>query len=413
MRILQINNFEDIRGGSDRVYQLTTQMLIGKGHEVATITCGEKSFDERKISILLEQNGYLSANPITTINNIRNFIYRPEVVDNFKLLAEKFQPEIAHLHIFYGQISSSILDVLNELKIPCVMTVHEYRMLCPISTMYTKNLGICEKCATGHKMHAVINSCNKNSMLASTLSALEAWVRDKNYSYTSLIDHFLMVSEFCLKKHIEYLPELAAKSSVLYNFINEKDIAPTPKTIEFNAPFLYAGRISHEKGVYLMCKAFSLRSNINLRIAGSGPLLAELQKQFKNYPNIKFLGKLGSTELKEELANAKFSIVPSEWYENNPMSILESFGVGTPVLGSAIGGIPELVKHGETGIQFQPSNLDSLLEALDIATKTTVSSREKMGRNAIALIRERHTEVKYYEKLINEYQKAIKWQISH
>ncbi|MCY4753423.1 glycosyltransferase [Pelomonas aquatica] len=407
MRILQINNFEDIRGGSDRVYQLTTRMLLDRGHEVATVACGDTSFEERKRSILLPPNGYFSANPVSTLKNIGQFIYRPATAKQVRELVQTFRPEIAHLHIFYGQLSSSILKALNDLKVPCIMTVHEYRMLCPISTMYTQPQGVCERCAGGSVRHAVTHRCNRNSVLASGLSALEAWVRDREFSYLSHIDHFLMVSEFCRNKHIEHLPEIRGKSSVLYNFVADRDIASSPTNIAADAPFLYAGRISHEKGVHLLCEAFSKRPHLGLRIAGSGPLADDLIRDYANSPNIVFLGKLESVQLKKELASAKFSIVPSEWYENNPMAILESFGVGTPVLGSCIGGIPELVIVGETGLQFPPSNLDLLLAALDAAAEISPIERDRMGKNAISLIQARHTESAYYEKLMCGYQTAI------
>jgi len=413
MRVLKLNNFEDIRGGSDRVYQLTARMLLDNGHEVATVACGDTSFDERKESVLLTQNGYVSANPISTLRNIRQFIYRPAAAQQVRELVKRFRPDVAHLHIFYGQLSSSVLATLSELGIPCVMTVHEYRMLCPISTMYTQRLGVCERCARGNVGNVITHRCNRGGLLASGLSAMEAWVRDRRYSYLSNIDHFLMVSEFCRNKHIEYLPSIERQSSVLYNFVSDQDVAAAPEPVSADAPFLYAGRLSHEKGVRLMCEAFSRRPGLQLRIAGTGPSLDELVRDYGTIANIKFLGKLDSANLKKELRSAKFSIVPSEWYENNPMAILESFGVGTPVLGAEIGGIPELVRSGETGFQFQPSSLDSLLAAVDHASEVSPTELRALGEKSISLIRERHSEDTYYEKLMAGYQRAIEWRYAH
>src|SRR5690349_15881836 len=138
MRVLQINNFEEIQGGSDRVFQLNTRILLDRGHEVATLACGEVSFDSRKHSVLLQRNGYLQSNPLATYRNIRNFFYRKEAASSIRTLVRDFRPDLAHLHIFYGQLSSAVLDALQGLGVPCVMTVHEYRMLCPISTMYAE-----------------------------------------------------------------------------------------------------------------------------------------------------------------------------------------------------------------------------------------------------------------------------------
>lgn len=408
MKILQLNNFEAIGGGSDRVYQLTTRMLLDRGHNVATLSCGEQSFDSRKTTILLPRNGYFNANPFRTLSNIRNFVYRPEAGAAIEDLVHLFKPDIAHLHIFYGQLSSSVIAALHHLHVPCVMTVHEYRLLCPISTLYTKRQGVCERCASGEKRHAIALRCNRDSLFASMLSAGESWVRDRYFNYLDHIAHFFMVSEFCRNKHAEYLPGIQRKSSVLYNFIGDRDVAETPERVAPDAPFLYAGRLSHEKGVALLCSAFRDRPHLRLRIAGDGPLAESLKTDFVDCANIEFLGKLNAAVLKQEMRQAKFSVVPSEWYENNPMSVLESFGAGTPVLGSNIGGIPELVLPGSTGLIFAPSEKASLLLALDEAHAMPAESRDSMGREALAMIRRRHSEAAYCDRLIGGYTDVIR-----
>lgn len=216
-----------------------------------------------------------------------------------------------------------------------------------------------------------------------------------------------MVSRFCLEKHAQYSSAIASKSSVLYNFVRDTDRSAQPQQVRPDAPFLYCGRMSREKGVALMCDAFAQRPQLELRIAGGGPLAAELRSRYAVNKNIKFLGKLDSPELKTELAAARFSIAPSEWYENNPMAILESFALGTPVLGAAIGGIPELVTPDNTGFLFSPSDLNSLLEALDKAAQTSCERRYAMGQMAIDLIRDKHSEPGYYEQLMRGYQRVL------
>ena len=410
MKILQINNFEAVGGGSERVYQLTSSMLMNRGHQVASLSCGVESFDSRKSSTLLTRNGYVESNPFKTINNIRNFIYRPESAAAIDGLIEKFRPDIAHLHIFYGQLSSSVLAALRRAGVPCVMTVHEYRMLCPISTLYTQREGVCERCATGEKRHALQLRCNRGSTFASALSAGESWFRDKYFNYTDYIDHFFMVSRFCLEKHAEYISTIKEKSSVLYNFIADKDLPATPLVSRQKTSFLYAGRLSHEKGVDLLCRAFEQRSHLQLRLAGHGPLAEELKARYKHCANIQFLGGLSSDALKLEMREAKFCVVPSEWYENNPMSILESFAAGTAVIGANIGGIPELVQPNTTGLLFTPSSGDSLLDALDTAAAMPAEVVCELGRNAQDLIRLKHSESVYYEKLLAGYEEAMRTQ---
>lgn len=408
MRILQLNNSEVIGGGSDRVYQLTTRILLDREHDVATLSCGDQPFDSRKTTVLLPRNGYYSPNPFQTLSNIRDFIYRPNAAEAIEGLVHSFKPDIAHLHIFYGQLSSSVIDALRRLKVPCVMTVHEYRLLCPISTLYTQRQGVCEMCASGVKRHAFSLRCNRGSPFASLLSAGESWIRDRYFNYLDHIDHFFMVSEFCRNKHAEYLPGIFQKSSVLYNFIGDQDLADAPYDVPDDAPFLYAGRLSYEKGVALLCSAFRDRPQQRLRIAGVGPLTESLSAEFADCSNIQFLGKLAANQLKEEMRQAKFTVVPSEWYENNPMSVLESFGMGTPVIGADIGGIPELVRPGSTGIIFAPSDKYSLLQALDDAHDMPRDERNRLGKGALDLIRHNHSEAGYCTRLISGYTDVIR-----
>lgn len=405
MRVLQINNFEDIGGGSDRVYQLTTKLLLDRGHEVATLACGSNSFDARKMTVVLPRNGYVEKNPLSTLKNIRNFVARPEAATEIENIARNFRPDIAHLHIFYGQLSNSVLAALRRLSVPIVMTVHEYRMLCPISTMFTQKLGICERCATGNYTHAIIHRCNRGSLLASSLSAAEAKVRDnvKDYNYQRNIDHFFMVSSFCRDKHIEFHPEIAKKSSVLYNFVTPSEGSPQPPNERY---YLYCGRLSHEKGLGLLCEAFAKRPHDHLKIAGDGPLSETLRNTYSRYANIQFLGKLDTVSLQAQIRGAWFTIAPSEWYENNPMSILESFSAGTPVIAAAIGGIPELVHEGRTGLLFKPSSAEELSACLEHASALSIDARMSFAEHAIGLVRRQHTAEYHYGRLLEGYELA-------
>lgn len=411
MRVLQVNNFESINGGSDRVYQLTTNLLLEKGHEVATLACGEQPFSNEKISYLLPRNSYFVANPLKTAANIRDFISRPAASKLVDQIVEEFSPDVVHLHIFYGQLSSSILARFKHHGIPCVMTVHEYRMLCPVSTLFNEASGICEKCPSGGYVNTVTNRCNRGSVAASVLSMVESSIRDHKYNYLQHIDQFFMVSDFCRVKHIQYLPSIDAKSSVLYNFV--PDTVGRPSTFATHNQmmpekyYLYCGRLSKEKGVRILCKVFASSPNMRLRIAGDGPLAPELRKEFARFSNIEFLGKLETQALKAEISGSWFTIVPSEWYENNPMSVLESFAQGVPVLGATIGGIPELVIDGKTGYGFAPSNEASLQSTLEQADSISLEERNDLVLNCLAMIEKRHSVEAHYEQLIAGYKRAI------
>jgi glycosyltransferase involved in cell wall biosynthesis len=400
MKVLQINNFEHIGGGSDRVYQLTCKLLIDAGHAVASLSCGEAPFDGRKHTVLLPKNGYVQKRLSDTLRNAVTFIRRPEAESAIDRIVRDFRPDIAHLHIFYGQLSSAIVRRLKAAGVPMVMTVHEYRMLCPVSTLFTPRLGVCERCASGGYLPVLRHRCNRGSLAASALSYIDCRVRDDRYNYIEHIDHFLMVSRFCLDKHVEYRPAIGAKSSVLYNFVDLASNAGVPDPDKF---FLYCGRLSQEKGLELLCECVAQRPATRLRIAGDGPMAPALRARYGSVPNIRFLGKLDAQALSEQIRLAWFTVAPSEWYENNPMAILESMAQGTPVLGADIGGIPELVIEGQSGLLFKTSNADALQCALDTAEALTPAARQAMAAYARSLVEERHSAAGYLDQLLAVY----------
>lgn len=407
MKVLCINNHEQIGGGSERVYQGTARLLLESGHEVATLSCGTEAFDPRTQSALLPVNGYIDRrSAVNTARNLARYVYWPRSAAAVTALVERFKPDVAHLHIFYGQLSSSILPALRKLGVPTVMTVHEYRMLCPVSTLYTPRSGICERCAHGNYRHAVVQRCNRGHVAASALSAIEATVRDLRFNYLQHIDHFLMVSRFCLEKHVQYRPEIESRSSVLQNFVTaaEHIAPPAPGT----RTVLYAGRLSAEKGLDLLCEAFiGLPAGLaRLEIAGTGPLEETLKRRFEQHPAIRFLGRLDTVDLTRKLREAWISVAPSVWYENNPMSVLESMAQGTPVLGASVGGIPELISHGESGWLFAAASLHSLRSGLAEALSIDLERRLSMGRAAWQHVKTHNAPDVHLSKLLSAYRVA-------
>jgi glycosyltransferase involved in cell wall biosynthesis len=402
LRVLLINNHEQIGGGSERVYQSTARLLETAGHEVATLSCGSAAAEPSRPGTLLPLNGYIvPRSPVATLRNLSRYVYWPRAAAELDRLLESFRPDVVHLHIFYGQLSSAILPVLRRRRVRTVMTVHEYRMLCPVSTLYTPGLGVCERCAGGNYLPAVRHRCNRGSLAASTLSAVECMVRDARFDYGEHIDHFLMVSRFCLDKHLQHRPQLASKSSVLYNFV---ETGRDPGQPSAGLPtVLYAGRLAPEKGLSLLCDAVARRRDLRLQIAGAGPLEETLRQRFRDAASIEFVGKLDSESLRTRMNEAWCTVAPSEWYENNPMSVLESMACGTPVLGARIGGIPELVRPDQTGWLFEPSSQQSLSDALDRAVATTRDQRMAMGQASRDYVATHHAPQAHLQQLLGAY----------
>ena len=404
MRVLQINNHHALKGGSERVYLGTGRLLASKGHEVFYFGTGTDSggIDESRVRILppdpFEQQGF-----VNRVRRAGRFIYSGRVADALDDLLRDTKPDIAHLHIFYGQLSNSILPVLRKHGVPCVMSVHEYRMLCPAYVMYDREGRVCERCADGGYAPAVTKKCVKGSVVGSLVAAAECWARDRFFSYSKYISRFIMVSEFCRDIHVRFRPELAAKSRALFNFVDVDSFAPQESHEGY---FLYLGRLSREKGVSTLIQA-ARDLGLKLKIVGGGDLDAQLRAMVGDDASIEFLGFKSGGELAGLVRNAKFVCVPSEWYENNPMSVIESFAYGKPVIGSRIGGIPELVRHGETGFLFDLGNAHSLKEVMSVAAELNDQEYSLMSRASRSFVEKNNSEEGHYSALIDVYKDAI------
>lgn len=398
MRVLAINNHHAVGGGSERVYRETAALLQRHGHQVAYVsTLGKDDTDPPDEGAFFRDEGYRPLRP-------DRFLYKRDVRRDVAAFVKRWRPDVAHLHIFYGRLTSAVLPVLREAGVPTVMSVHEYRMLCPNSTMRDGKGRNCEKCAGGARWHVVANRCNKGSLVASTMSASEAYFRDRFFDYPDYIDRFLFVSRFCRDIHLKYRPEFAGCSQVLYNFA---DVAQQPAAPSAGDYFLYAGRLSYEKGVRTLLSALVGVPGIKLRLAGTGPEEVGLRRAATVLglkSRVEFLGYLGGQELIAAIRGAKFVVVPSEWYENMPLAVIEAFAQGVPVVGAHIGGIPELVVDGETGVLFESGDEQSLTEALQHVMRMPANEIDAMGRNAWTLVADCCNPEGYYRELMRAYQ---------
>jgi glycosyltransferase involved in cell wall biosynthesis len=236
--------------------------------------------------------------------------------------------------------------------------------------------------------------CVKNSVSGSILGFLEAkmWTKDKLQQYTT---QFISPSGF-MKNKMEEAGFKKEKISHLYNFIN-----PDQFNYHFSKEdyFIYLGRIVKEKGIETLLKAAVANTRFKLKIIGDGPLRSELQQKYHR-DNIQFLGYLNREKTEFLLGRAKFMVLPAEWYENNPLSIIESLTVGTPVLGADIGGIPEQIDP-QNGRLFIPGNLNDLIEKIHFMNSFDWNY-ELISKTAI----EKYSAQKYYEELIKIYQKT-------
>lgn len=407
MKILQINNYHTLRGGSERVYFETANILEKNGHDVLFFSLkDEDSEDHYSDKYFVEPFDYKNASLFKKIQYSTAFIYNKEAKENLELLIKNEKPDIAHLHIFYGRLTSSILPVLKKHNIPVVMSVHEYRMLCPAYVMRDNEGNICEKCADGNYMHCIGGKCIKNNLLFSSIAALDCFIRDKFFSYEEYIDKFIMVSQFIMDKHTQYKPTIKSKSEQIYNFI---DLSKYKPHFSHDDYYLYFGRLSREKGIITLLNVWKDFPDLQLKIVGGGELDEDV-RQFideHNMSNVELMGYLNGDPLFDVVKRSKFIFVPSEWYENNPMNVIESFALGKPVIGARIGGIPELIKDEVNGFLFESGNMNDFKDTINKAESVPNDDYGRFGNHARAFAEEHFNETKYYGDVMKVYEALL------
>ena len=282
-----------------------------------------------------------------------------EVRRKFEKLIADFKPDVVHLNNIHSQISPIIAEIAHKKGIKVVWTLHDYKLLCPRYDCLRRGEDICEECFS-NKKRVLVNKCMKNSRIASFLAYQEAkkWTRNKLERITDL---FICPSQFMANKLIQGGFN-KNKIKVLCNFINVEKCKKEEYTKENY--YCFIGRLSPEKGIKTLLEV-ACQLPYTLKIIGGGPLEEEIRQFTQKKMQIELLGYKQWNEIKEIVGKARFSVIPSEWYENNPLSVIESQCLGTPVLGSMNGGIPELVKNEVDGMLFEAQNNLDLKEKIE------------------------------------------------
>ncbi|MEW6684725.1 MAG: glycosyltransferase family 4 protein [Candidatus Edwardsbacteria bacterium] len=403
MKILIINKFLYPKGG-DAISSLNTgELLKSKGHNV--IFWGMKD----SLNPFYQYQDYFVSN--IEYNQLQSFkekisatlniLYSFEAKRKVEDLIRKIKPDIAHLNNFAHQLSPSILDVFTKYKIPTIMTMRDYKLVCPSYSMFSDGKP-CEKCKAGKYYWCFFKKCTKNSYAKSLLNVMEMYLHHQILHLYDLIDIFISPSVFLKNK----LKEMGFKKEIVYlpNLINIKDYIPNYNLD--GRTLCYFGRFSREKGLVILLEAIK-GIDISLKIIGDGPVKKDLELRAKSLglKNVSFLAHKSGEELKKEIISSMAVILPSECYENNPRIVLEAFALGKPVIGSRIGGIPELVQNGETGLTFEPGNVEDLKNKIEYLIRNPDKISE-MGRNARKFVEENFNPEKHYQDLMKIYQMA-------
>ena len=392
MKILLANKFYYRRGG-DCIYMLNLEKLLkAHGHEVAVFAM---DYPE---NLDTPWKKYFPKNMSKLMAFTRPFGSH-EVKSKFKKLLDDFKPDVVHLNNVHTQLSPVMAELAHQRGIKVVWTLHDYKLLCPRYDCLKNGNTICETCFNGDKKACLDNKCMKGSKLASFIGYKEAvvWNRERLEACT---DVFICPSQFMADKMVQG-GFSKSKMQTLCNFIDvEKckfsstdgtdytdDVELLPKKEDY---YCFIGRLSHEKGAKTLIEAAN-QLPYKLVIIGGGPLMNELKAVANT--NLEFVGFKQWDDIKQLVGKARFSVIPSEWYENNPLSVIEAQCLGTPVLGANIGGIPEL-----TDYTFSSGNI------ADLKTKIEKMWNSELDYQQIASdAQHRYDAETYYDKLINIY----------
>jgi glycosyltransferase involved in cell wall biosynthesis len=411
LKILMVDKFFFVKGGSERYFFELKKILEENGHTVIPFSMKHSANVETPFSDYFVEN--VDFNPSSLpqklsvgMRSLGRIFYSIQAAERLKQLIRNTRPDIAHLHMIDHQLSPSILPVLKAANIPMVQTIHTFKTVCPSYRLY--HMGkqkICEKCLHGSYYRALFECCHKNSFFATLLVVLETSFHKALQLYERNIDLFLVPSRFMGNKMIEagVPPE---KIRHLFYTIQIDQYHPNYDSKDY---FLFFGRLSEEKGLLTLLKAVEGGIGLPLYIVGDGPQRTVLEAYVRlkgMADSVSFLGPLEGDALKMTVSKSKFVVVPSEWYENSPLVIYESFAMGKPVVGARIGGIPEFIEPGVNGFLFEAGNSDELRRWI-VHLAQRKRALPKMGKAARRKAERLFSPQVHYTELMRLYQQLL------
>jgi glycosyltransferase involved in cell wall biosynthesis len=414
LKILQINKFYYLRGGSERYVFSVSKLLEERGHTVIPFSMYDK---ENKISKYNKYFiDYIDLHKFS-IKNIVKFFYNYDAIRRLKKLIKKEKPDIAHLHNIAHQLTPAIINLLKKNNIKIVQTLHDYKMICPNAKLYNKN-GNCEKCLGGKYYNCFLNSCLHDSRAKSFLAMLEAYFYKKINKAYDKVDLFIAPSQFMKDVNVKFgIPE--KKIEVLYNFLSNEWLNKAVETDcatslhgERDKYILYFGRLSREKGIDTVLEAFSQMEykKIKFLIAGSGPAEKEIRDKISEldlFDQVKLLGFQSGQKLDSLIIKATAIIMPSLWPENMPYSLLESLAMGKIVIASQVGGMTELIVNKSNGYLYQAEDSIELVEKINKLADLSQDELQKMTQKAKEKLSFFNTD-SHYNDLFDIYKKVLK-----
>ncbi|MEV6985043.1 glycosyltransferase family 4 protein [Sphaerisporangium sp. NPDC051017] len=381
MRVLHVNKFLYRRGGAESYMLGLAELQVKNGGEVAFYAMAHPENIASKYEEHFPRNLELNPaprGPIAKAKGVGRMLWSTSARRGIARVIADFKPDVAHLHNIYHQLSPSVVSALREAGVPVVMTLHDCKLVCP-SYSFLDHGKVCTACVGGSLREAVRRRCKDDSRSASAVLAAETWLHRRFGAYDG-VNVFISPSKF-LAGQLTTAEVYPDRLRVLDNFV---DLSDPPQKTEPGGPLVCVGRLHEGKGVDTAIRAMSLLgADARLVIAGEGPDRERLEKMAADLVpgRVTFLGRRSREEVLELVRSATALLVPSRWHENQPMTILEAFSCGVPVIGTAVGGIGELITDGATG-RLVPPEVPMELASAALALLRDPQKSLSMGRSA-------------------------------
>jgi glycosyltransferase involved in cell wall biosynthesis len=363
VRILHVNKFLYRRGGAEAYMEDLADLQIGAGHTVSFFGMAHPLNTHLEYASHYPDHIELEPPPASLRERVRGaarMLYSTSASRGMDAVLAAFQPDVVHLHNIYHQLSPSVLRPVARRLVPAVMTLHDYKLACP-TYKFLDHGNLCQACLGGHFQNAILRRCKDGSLSSSAVMAGELFVHTITRAY-SPVQIFICPSRF-LAGRMQAAGVFPRRLRHVPHFI---DTAGVPVKTSPGGNVLVAGRLSEEKGVDTAIRAIGRLDGAALDIAGTGPEEGSLRNLANSVApgRVRFHGLVDKEEMQRLMLAAAVVVVPSRWYENQPMVVLEALARGVPVVGSALGGMPELIEPGATGDLVPANDHEALASAL-------------------------------------------------
>lgn len=408
MKILMVNSFYYMRGGSERCFFDLSDLLRRHGHEVIPFCMDHpksipSEYSDDFVSYIDFPTELSKPGIGPKLRVVERVIYSREARRKIEAVIERTQPDLVHIHGFIHEMSTSILPALKAAGLPVVQTLHDFKIVCPNSNFLSHG-HICEACKGGKYYNMTRYRCKRGSLSASLLATAEMYFHEAFRLYEPNIDLFISPSRFLADKVTEH--GVSKPIAVIPNFIQPGNFQALHESENY---FVYVGRLAREKGILTLLSAVQrIKTDAELIIAGSGEVEQDLRQfvQDNNLTKVRFVGHLDTADLSDLMQRAVCTVVPSELYENYSMTVIESLACGTPVIGARIGGIPEQVIHDVNGLLFEPGDAADLADQLQrlLGDRAEALAMGRAGRERVESINDPES---HYEQTMAAYRSIL------